>query len=112
MLVSLLFLACKDPAPTPLDLAEDLGPDQVRAGQIDDEAALFGGISAEGDGSVLMGAGSMLYRYAPSTGLKEVGSLANKGVIDITGLVYDELGGGTWVLEGASDQLIKFGFED
>ncbi len=48
MLVSLLFLACKDPAPAPLDLAEELGPNQVRAGKVRDEAALFGGISAEG----------------------------------------------------------------
>ena len=49
MLVSLLFFACnQDPVPTPLDLAEALGPDEVRAGKILDEAALFGGISAEG----------------------------------------------------------------
>jgi hypothetical protein len=46
------ILACRlDPEPPtiePLDLAEVLSDDEVRAGVVTDEAALFGGISAEG----------------------------------------------------------------
>lgn len=57
MRTSALFvalLACKgEDAPTPThqappDLAELLGPGEVRAGVVSNEAALFGGISAEG----------------------------------------------------------------
>lgn len=43
----LALLACT-PDPPPLDLAERLEPDEVRAGWVVDDEALFGGISAEG----------------------------------------------------------------
>jgi hypothetical protein len=52
-----LLLACRDRDPAPpvpvtedvdVDLVSPLGPGEVRAGVITDEAALFGGISAEG----------------------------------------------------------------
>jgi hypothetical protein len=44
LLLSLLF-ACKPSIP---DLAEPLGPDEARAGIVETDQALFGGISAEG----------------------------------------------------------------
>jgi hypothetical protein len=44
LLLSLLF-ACKPSIP---DLSEPLGPDEARAGVVEDTNALFGGISAEG----------------------------------------------------------------
>ncbi|HJN75551.1 MAG TPA: CehA/McbA family metallohydrolase [Myxococcota bacterium] len=45
----LLLLACAKPEPaTPVDLTRRLGPGEARAGFVTDEAALFGGISAEG----------------------------------------------------------------
>ena len=47
-----LLLACRpDPEPEPIetpDLVEALSDDEARAGIVTDEAALFGGISAEG----------------------------------------------------------------
>jgi len=53
MLIFLTLLACKDEPKggedyTPPDLTEALGGDEVRAGEIVDEASLFGGVSAEG----------------------------------------------------------------
>ena len=55
MICLLALLACRpdatsaDPAsPPPLDLTEVLGPGQVRAGEVVDGQALFGGTSAEG----------------------------------------------------------------
>ena len=43
------LLACTKSEPVaPVDLAERLGPGEARAGFVSDEAALFGGISAEG----------------------------------------------------------------
>lgn len=58
-MILLLLLACTpEPAPmdtgtpedtgAPLDLVSPLGPGQVRAGQIADPGALFGGVSSEG----------------------------------------------------------------
>ncbi len=43
-----LFLACTKPELPALDLTEVLGPGEVRAGVVTDDAALFGGIGAEG----------------------------------------------------------------
>lgn len=80
--------------------------------ELDDPEFIAGGIASEGDGSILLGVGAMVYRYAPDEGLREVGSLAGEGVIDIVGLVADELGDGIWALDGGTDRLIKFGFED
>ena len=51
MLLSLIFACRPDPEPAPVeapDLVEALSDDEARAGVVTDEAALFGGISAEG----------------------------------------------------------------
>ncbi|MBW2255964.1 MAG: carboxypeptidase regulatory-like domain-containing protein [Deltaproteobacteria bacterium] len=48
VLVALIVVGCTPETLPSLDLTERLGPDEVRAGVVTDEEALFGGISAEG----------------------------------------------------------------
>ncbi|MBW1880130.1 MAG: hypothetical protein JRJ84_17350, partial [Deltaproteobacteria bacterium] len=48
VLVALVVVGCTPETISSLDLTERLGPDEVRAGVVTDEEALFGGISAEG----------------------------------------------------------------
>src|SRR5690606_11988635 len=47
-LLALAALGCRPEEPPAPDLTERLGPEEVRAGVVTDERALFAGISAEG----------------------------------------------------------------
>ena len=61
-MISILHACRTVPPPQELNLAERLGPGQVRAGVITASAALFGGISAEGQ------IGDLKIYYTPAAG--------------------------------------------
>jgi len=67
----------------------------------------FGGMARSADGSVLLGAGAELYGYdLGDTTVRGLGSLAEHGITDITGMMIDPATGHLLVLDGSDNEVV------
>ena len=79
---------------------------------LDDASIESGGAALDEDGALLLGSGSTLYRYAlGETSFDAVGSLAEHGVTEITGLIRSTTDGHYLVVDGASDRFFDVTIE-